>query len=87
MVKEAVARESAALRDAPEPSLEAYIQERRVSIGAATVYVLLRWARDIELSDDVLSMHEVREMEEASLDMIFLANVRLLAMRSDILPR
>lgn len=77
MVQEAIDRERAALRDAPEPSLQAYIQERRVTIGVAPVHVLLRWGRSIQLSNEILDMHEVKEMEEAALDMFFLANVSI----------
>ncbi|KAF4590729.1 terpene cyclase [Pleurotus pulmonarius] len=73
MVQESLDREAEAT-DADQSSVEAYIRARRTTIGIQPVLVLGRWARGLDLPDEVLCSAQVTGMVDATIDMVFLAN-------------
>ncbi|KAF9000780.1 terpenoid synthase [Hymenopellis radicata] len=69
VVQEALDRESA------DPiTLEAYVQTRRSSVGLWPFLDLARWTFDIDLPEAILKHPILREMEEATVDLVALSN-------------
>ena len=65
-------------RESPQPkTLAEYIQTRRQSVGVQPFLVLARWTFDIDLPSDVLAHPIITEMENLTIDLGALANVRL----------
>jgi len=54
---------------------------RRETIGTRPCLVLMRSTRRLYIPDDVLINPIIREMEDVTLDMVYIANVR-----SNLLP-
>ncbi|KAG9227694.1 hypothetical protein PTI98_011276 [Pleurotus ostreatus] len=75
MVQESLDREAEETdADQSTSSVEAYIHARRTTIGIQPVLVLGRWARGLDLPDEVLCSEQVTGMVDATIDMVFLAN-------------
>ncbi len=71
VVQEALDREST------QPiTVEAYVRTRRSSVGLWPFLDLARWTFDIDLPEETLKHPVLREMEEATVDLVALANVR-----------
>lgn len=73
VVQEALDRERSA--DARPVTLDAYVITRRSSIGLRPFIDLARWTWGLDLPDEVLSHPVIAQMEEATIDLVALANV------------
>ncbi|KAF8559681.1 terpenoid synthase [Imleria badia] len=72
-VQEALDREAHPNKNAVR-NIQSYMVMRRESIGTRPCFVLMRSTRRLYIPDDVLANPIIREMENVTLDMVFIAN-------------
>lgn len=60
------------------PDLESYISMRRDTSGCKPVFVLMEYAAQIDLPDEVVEHPIIRDMEDATNDLVTWSNVSLL---------
>lgn len=55
--------------------MESYIIKRRLTLGIRPLFILIQSTRCLYIPDDVFANPVIEEMENATTDMIFIANV------------
>lgn len=56
--------------------IQSYIIKRRLTLGTRPLFILIQSTRALYIPDDLLANPVVQEMENATTDMVFIANVR-----------